>query len=207
MPGFHEHEEDDTDPSQSQSQNIDSHDVEEPDYLSPISKADSDASTTAHEEVQPSKPKSRPRPPISAPATSSQDNVASTSSLSPVARSKMRTKPRSTSASTNQHANSPSLSIHGVPKHSTTKPEPKNETTSQTHSCPICGKELQTDNQGLNEHIDFCLSRGAIREAQAQASTSPGTRRKPDSAGVASASWAAIMKNKPPGGKPQRKGR
>lgn len=32
--------------------------------------------------------------------------------------------------------------------------------------CPICNK-IETTNRGLNEHIDFCLSRGAIREAQA----------------------------------------
>ncbi|RDX47961.1 DNA/RNA polymerase [Lentinus brumalis] len=32
--------------------------------------------------------------------------------------------------------------------------------------CPICGKLLETDNQGLNEHIDFCLSKQAIKEAQ-----------------------------------------
>jgi len=36
-------------------------------------------------------------------------------------------------------------------------------------TCPICGKSMQTDNQGLNAHIDFCLSRQAIKEAQASA--------------------------------------
>ncbi|KAF8904417.1 hypothetical protein CPB84DRAFT_1960811 [Gymnopilus junonius] len=40
----------------------------------------------------------------------------------------------------------------------------------ETQECPICGKTMQTDNQGLNAHIDFCLSRGAIREAQVEAS-------------------------------------
>lgn len=35
--------------------------------------------------------------------------------------------------------------------------------------CPICSRELQTDNAGLNEHIDYCLSRGAIKEASAAA--------------------------------------
>jgi len=44
------------------------------------------------------------------------------------------------------------------------------------HSCPICGKHMATDNQGLNTHIDFCLSKGAILAAQAAAS-SPGRRR------------------------------
>ncbi|TBU33633.1 DNA/RNA polymerase [Dichomitus squalens] len=33
--------------------------------------------------------------------------------------------------------------------------------------CPICSKMLEMDNQGLNEHIDFCLSKQAIKEAQA----------------------------------------
>ncbi|OJT06968.1 DNA polymerase kappa [Trametes pubescens] len=32
--------------------------------------------------------------------------------------------------------------------------------------CPICGRMLETDNQGLNEHVDFCLSKQAIKEAQ-----------------------------------------
>ena len=41
-----------------------------------------------------------------------------------------------------------------------------------THDCPVCGKTLDTDNEGLNAHIDFCLSRGAIMEAQAEASQS-----------------------------------
>ena len=41
-----------------------------------------------------------------------------------------------------------------------------------THDCPVCGKTLETDNEGLNAHIDFCLSRGAIMEAQVEASQS-----------------------------------
>jgi len=32
--------------------------------------------------------------------------------------------------------------------------------------CPICSRLLMADNQGLNAHIDFCLSRNAIREAR-----------------------------------------
>lgn len=31
--------------------------------------------------------------------------------------------------------------------------------------CPICDKELAVDNDGLNAHIDYCLSRGTIIEA------------------------------------------
>lgn len=43
---------------------------------------------------------------------------------------------------------------------------------AETHECPVCGKTLETDNDGLNAHIDFCLSRGAILEAQVEASKS-----------------------------------
>jgi DNA polymerase kappa len=32
--------------------------------------------------------------------------------------------------------------------------------------CPICSQILMTDNQGLNAHVDFCLSRTAIQEAR-----------------------------------------
>ncbi|KAG8213936.1 IMS-domain-containing protein [Butyriboletus roseoflavus] len=44
-------------------------------------------------------------------------------------------------------------------------------TVAEHHTCPICSKQLKTDNQGLNAHIDFCLSKGAILEAQAEASS------------------------------------
>ena len=35
--------------------------------------------------------------------------------------------------------------------------------------CPVCSRTLVVDNQGLNEHIDFCLSRETIREATSSA--------------------------------------
>lgn len=41
----------------------------------------------------------------------------------------------------------------------------------ESHECPICSTILETDNRGLNSHIDFCLSRGAIRQAHAEATT------------------------------------
>ncbi|KAF8554205.1 DNA/RNA polymerase [Imleria badia] len=49
------------------------------------------------------------------------------------------------------------------------------------HACPICGKTLKTDNQGLNAHIDFCLSKGAILEAQAEANSPKKLGQKPES--------------------------
>jgi DNA polymerase kappa len=41
---------------------------------------------------------------------------------------------------------------------------------SESLMCPVCGKLFQIDNEGLNAHIDLCLSRGAIRQAHAEAS-------------------------------------
>ncbi|KAI0335006.1 DNA/RNA polymerase [Cubamyces sp. BRFM 1775] len=48
--------------------------------------------------------------------------------------------------------------------------------------CPICGKFLDTNNQGLNEHVDFCLSKQAIKEAQTESlkPTSSGHRTAVD---------------------------
>ncbi|KAG8968396.1 hypothetical protein FRC03_007593 [Tulasnella sp. 419] len=40
----------------------------------------------------------------------------------------------------------------------------------EKQECPICSRVLETDNAGLNEHIDFCLSRGEIKRASAQGS-------------------------------------
>ena len=52
----------------------------------------------------------------------------------------------------------------------------KRTTSSGSHvqalNCPLCSKELRTDNDGLNAHIDFCLSKSAIMEATATASAS-----------------------------------
>lgn len=51
------------------------------------------------------------------------------------------------------------------------------ERFTEQHVCPICSKTLQTDNAGLNAHIDFCLSRSAILAASASA----GNEKKPQS--------------------------
>ncbi|PIL35892.1 transcription factor [Ganoderma sinense ZZ0214-1] len=64
-----------------------------------------------------------------------------------------------------------STSTSAVPQ----KPQSKNEARASPApllECPICGKMLETDNQGLNEHVDFCLSKGAIKEAQASSLSS-----------------------------------
>lgn len=48
--------------------------------------------------------------------------------------------------------------------------EKEGEETGE-HVCPVCSKSLQTDNAGLNAHVDYCLSRAAIFEATASSST------------------------------------
>ncbi|OAX39121.1 IMS-domain-containing protein [Rhizopogon vinicolor AM-OR11-026] len=45
--------------------------------------------------------------------------------------------------------------------------------SSRHQECPICKKRLETDNKGLNAHIDFCLSRNVILEAQTAAQSDP----------------------------------
>ena len=49
----------------------------------------------------------------------------------------------------------------------------KRSASSESHTCHVCEKIIQTDNEGFNSHIDFCLSRDAIRQAHAEASSSP----------------------------------
>jgi hypothetical protein len=46
------------------------------------------------------------------------------------------------------------------------------------HICPICLKELQVDNVGLNEHIDFCLSKDSIKQAIEVSLPSSSAKRK-----------------------------
>ncbi|EJD02943.1 DNA/RNA polymerase [Fomitiporia mediterranea MF3/22] len=55
---------------------------------------------------------------------------------------------------------------------SSSRDAPATVSPGQRHEavmCPICSRELETDNSGLNAHIDFCLSRRAIMEASAAA--------------------------------------
>ncbi|KIM83394.1 hypothetical protein PILCRDRAFT_97225 [Piloderma croceum F 1598] len=107
----------------------------------------------------------RPRPPVSAPArafSSRQQNAeASTSSGSRGAvESRTATTSyitRASEAASRSRSAEPSIEA------------PLDTGATGTLQCPICTKTLETDNQGLNSHIDFCLSRGAIMAAQTKA--------------------------------------
>ncbi|KAI4521854.1 DNA/RNA polymerase [Schizophyllum commune Loenen D] len=72
---------------------------------------------------------------------------------------------------------------HAAPRSTSVKPPSKRPRSlepieEEQHDCPICGKTLATDNDGLNQHIDWCLSRGAILEAQRQSTTGGGAAGK-----------------------------
>jgi hypothetical protein len=62
-----------------------------------------------------------------------------------------------------------------VPSSLSTKPESSSarnaissvQSSSELQTCPICSKKLRVDNAGLNEHIDYCLSKGTIMQATA----------------------------------------
>ncbi|KAJ7725863.1 DNA/RNA polymerase [Mycena maculata] len=43
----------------------------------------------------------------------------------------------------------------------------------EMHICPVCHKKAATENAAFNAHLDSCLNREAIRQAQGEASASP----------------------------------
>ncbi|KZP22360.1 IMS-domain-containing protein [Athelia psychrophila] len=105
---------------------------------------------------------SKPRPPVSAPARTSSkgDSSGNASSTASLGHS---SKPRSAS-----NAQAPRIP----------------QSLSTTLECPICSKMLETDNQGLNAHIDFCLSKGAIMAAQVKASPARGSKSREKTTGT-----------------------
>ncbi|KAL1736154.1 hypothetical protein EV714DRAFT_198680 [Schizophyllum commune] len=92
---------------------------------------------------------------------------------------------------------------HAAARSTSTKPTSKRPSSSkrprsqepaedeEQHDCPICGKTLATNNDGLNQHIDWCLSRGAILEAQRQSS-----RTANQGTGAAAGHWAQTARTK-----------
>lgn len=104
----------------------------------------------------------RPRPPNSTPAPTpfqSSTNPQSFISHSNLPVRASSTAPSSTNRRQRPRSPSPSRSLPG------------STSGAVTQSCPICSKTMVMDNDGLNAHIDFCLSKEAIREAQASPAT------------------------------------
>jgi len=76
--------------------------------------------------------------------------------------------------------------------------------SDEQHVCPICSKTLQTDNAGLNAHVDWCLSRSAILEASA--SGSPNATQQVKKGGGAKKSALSNTGLKPGSSKGSSKG-
>ncbi|KAJ6593861.1 IMS-domain-containing protein [Mycena capillaripes] len=56
------------------------------------------------------------------------------------------------------------------------KPESKSRQLPlehEMHTCPVCQHKVPTENDAFNAHLDSCLSRDAIRQAQAEVKASP----------------------------------
>ena len=107
----------------------------------------------------------RPRPPNSAPPTSSQP------STKPISSGPSR-KFHGRASSTAPSASGSTARAHRARSSSASRALSESAPGAVTQTCPICSKTMVTDNDGLNAHIDFCLSREAIREAQAAPVTS-----------------------------------
>ncbi|KAJ7262218.1 hypothetical protein B0H12DRAFT_1209583 [Mycena haematopus] len=68
-----------------------------------------------------------------------------------------------------QFENKPTSSRQGKPQSKSLRSSVERE----MHTCPVCQKPVPTENDALNAHLDSCLNRGAIRQAQAEAGPSP----------------------------------
>ncbi|KAF7298225.1 IMS-domain-containing protein [Mycena chlorophos] len=55
------------------------------------------------------------------------------------------------------------------------KPASSTSGSASTHPCPVCEKQVPIKNDAFNAHLDSCLSRDAIRQAQSATSTAPAS--------------------------------
>jgi DNA polymerase kappa len=108
----------------------------------------------------------KPRPSSLKPVSESRISDIAQSSTSSASKARFNLKPRSMSAAVR-------------PSSSTSSSTPAQNSVSESLTCPVCEKVIQTDNEGLNAHIDFCLSRGVIRQAHAEASSPVKRGSKP----------------------------
>ncbi|PCH43374.1 IMS-domain-containing protein [Wolfiporia cocos MD-104 SS10] len=170
MPGFHEDNEADEDDMHASAP------ADDDDDPIAVKKQHLDRQATP----APNKPAfTRPRPPMSAPAPS----LASTSTSPFMKPTSHKQRSARTAQGPSRHSSSaepearpsrfPTLAHPGAPEATAI------DADAEEHTCPICGRSMCTDNQGLNAHIDFCLSKSAIREAQAAASIDIGQKLMP----------------------------
>lgn len=147
MPNFHEHNEDD--------------DIHE--YLNEADEVRQEEESERDEDASVG---SKHRPPVSAPARTSLETAQ-------LYRERNTVKPHSVSSASNHRSgNRPSAAgsaAHDENVAPNYRPTDSAADSATSQTCPICSKSMMVDNRGFNAHIDFCLSRSAIREAQGEA--------------------------------------
>jgi DNA polymerase kappa len=157
MPNFHEHEEED----------------EIFDHLMRANTVDEDGHSDLEDDsvpIQHSKDKVKPRPPISAPAPQlrKENAVPNLNRLKPKSHNAAR-HPLPFGNTQNAMEDGPISATDGNEFYAS-KAAPRVRASEQNaQTCPVCFKSLVLDNQEFNAHVDFCLSREAIREAQLEA--------------------------------------
>lgn len=90
----------------------------------------------------------------------------------PVATASTLSKPLSTTSSSSHDLRNPTSA-----RPTNHERQADEDVSAPLLECPLCRKRLETNNQGLNEHIDFCLSKQAIKEAQAASFQQPSRSR------------------------------
>ncbi|KAF2814636.1 DNA-directed polymeras-like protein kappa [Mytilinidion resinicola] len=71
---------------------------------------------------------------------------------------------------------------HGLPRISSPPPTlDQAEVEQEKWECPVCGLNQLAEDKAFNSHIDFCLSRGTIKDAVKSTSPIPHTLAKPQS--------------------------
>lgn len=107
--------------------------------------------------------------PISAPVPSIRPDVHASN---PTSNKLLKSKPRSALSDARRVSKETKRNSSGTSAHNSRAPAANMDPiiAKELQTCPICDKTMETDNRGLNAHIDFCLSKGAIMEAQTSAS-------------------------------------
>ena len=87
-----------------------------------------------------------------------------------------------TEVSTSRHLIAVDLPSSEVHLHPTEAP-PEPTSTAVANECPLCARPF-SDNDELNAHVDWCLSREAIRSAQAEGDKTKKTKPESRSKGI-----------------------
>lgn len=165
MPGFHETDELEEEGFVMLNGPVDVEESLGPNSVNDRSKlSDSDIPTNSDKIIS----KSLSRCPVSAPVLPHKSSISSSDSSR--AKPLITTSDNRSKSVDNSSSSLVQASVPASSKRADRKPYPIQPTGAEAQTCPICGKTMETDNRGLNAHIDFCLSKEAITEAQVSAS-------------------------------------